>query len=185
MNIMKTKNKLAFLLLAGILATSVQAQTLEQDKIESSVTYTLSHLLHTFDAVSKDVMFHVDADVAAKKIKTVTAQVDVTTFDSGNSNRDSHAMEVIDAITYPYVAFTGTSVTQYGDSLRVEGKLTFHGVTKDIVMLGKTIWTQNKLEVQGNFVLSLTAFNIERPALLLVPVSDDLHFFLKAVFNLK
>jgi polyisoprenoid-binding protein YceI len=127
----------------------------------------------------------VEGDIADKKIRKVTAQVDVTTFDSGNSNRDSHAMEVVDAITYPYVTFTSTSVTQYGDSLRVEGKLMFHGVTKDIAMLGTAGWMQNKLEVNGSFVLSLTAFKIERPSLLLVPVSDDLHFSLKAVFNLK
>jgi polyisoprenoid-binding protein YceI len=172
-------------LFGSFVAASAQAQTLEMNKNESSVTYTLSHLLHTVEAVSKDVVYRVEADVSNKKINKVSAQVDVTTFDSGNSNRDSHAMEVIDAITYPYVTFTSTSVTQYGDSLRVEGKLVFHGVTKDIMMLGAAGWTQNKLEVHGSFVLSLTAFKIERPSLLLVPVNDDLHFALKAVFNLK
>ncbi|HTP12644.1 MAG TPA: YceI family protein, partial [Bacteroidota bacterium] len=42
----------------------------------------------------------------------MTVRVDVTTFDSGNSNRDSHAMEVVDALTYPDVQFTSTSVVQ-------------------------------------------------------------------------
>jgi polyisoprenoid-binding protein YceI len=174
-----------FLLLSFGIAATAHAQPLEMIKNESSVTYTLSHLLHTIEAVSKDVVYQVEADVPNKKINKVSSQVDVTTFDSGNSNRDSHAMEVIDAITYPYVTFTSTSVTQYGDSLRVEGKLMFHGVTKDIAMLGVARWTQNKLEVDGTFVLSLTAFNIERPSLLLVPVNDDLHFALKAVFHVK
>ena len=177
--------KIFFLLFSFCFGASAQMKTIGESKEESSVTYTLSHPLHTMESISKDVAFRVDADLAKKKISRVTAQVDVTTFDSGNSNRDSHAMEVIDAITYPYVTFTSTSVTQYGDSIRVEGKLTFHGITKDIAMLGKTIWTQNKLEVNGGFILSLTAFKVERPALLLVPVSDDLHFFIKAVFNLK
>jgi polyisoprenoid-binding protein YceI len=172
-------------LLGSFVSASARAQSFEMNKTESSVTYTLSHPLHTMESVSKEVAYHVEGDITNKKISNVMAQVDVTTFDSGNSNRDSHAMEVIDAITYPYVTFVSTSVTQYGDSLRVEGKLTFHGVTKDIVMLGTAVWMQNKLEVHGNFVLSLTAFRIERPALLLVPVSDDLHFLLNAVFNLK
>jgi polyisoprenoid-binding protein YceI len=112
----------------------------------------------------------------------VTAQVDVMTFDSGNSNRDSHAMEVVESIKYPDVTFASTSVTQHGDSLNVAGKLTFHGVTKDIVMTGATKWSQNKLDVHGNFEVSITAFKIERPSLLMIPVDDELRFSLHAAF---
>ena len=164
---------------------SAQTQTVGAIKDESSVTYTMTHPLHVFDAVSKDVYYRADIDAVKKEIIKVAAQVDVTTFDSGNSNRDSHAMEVIDAISFPYVTFSSTSVVQTGDSIQVAGKLTFHGVTKDIVLHGSAKWTQNRLDVEGKFVLSLTEFKIERPALLLVPVSDDLYFVLKAVFALK
>ncbi|HVN48686.1 MAG TPA: YceI family protein [Bacteroidota bacterium] len=179
------KHALIFLSIFCLTAAHSQAQSFELNKNESTVTYTLTHLLHVVDATSKDVAYHIDGNAAAKKINGVTAQVDVTTFDSGNSNRDSHAMEVVDAITYPYTTFSSTSVTQLGDSLHITGKLTFHGITGDITMLGKAIWTEHRLEVQGNFVLSLTAYKVERPSLLMVPVNDDLHFALKAVFNIK
>jgi hypothetical protein len=36
--------------------------------------------------------------------------------------------------------------------------------------------------VDGGFELSLTAFKVERPALLMVPVDDALKFSLKAAF---
>jgi polyisoprenoid-binding protein YceI len=117
-----------------------------------------------------------EIDPAKKEIVSVSATVDVTTFDSGNSNRDSHAMEVIDAISYPEVSFVSSSVTETGDSLKVTGKLTFHGVTRDIVALAAAKWSVDKIEVRGSFVLSLTDFKIERPSLLMIPVEDALRF---------
>ena len=178
-----TRSKLltAFFLIAG---TGLFAQTKSVDVIkdESSITYQINHTLHHIEATSKDGWFRVELDPSKKEIKSVTAQVDVMTFDSGNSNRDSHAMEVIESIKYPDVTFASTSVTQTGDSISVAGKLTFHGVTKDIVMTGGAKWSQNMLEVQGRFELSITAFKIERPALLMIPVDDALKFSLKAAF---
>ena len=161
-----------------------QIQSLEMVKKESFVTYTLHHPLHTIEATSKDVDCKITADRSSKEIKSVSAMVDVTTFDSGNSNRDSHAMEVIDALSYPEVDFMSTSVSQVGDSLKVSGKMTFHGVTKDIVIPAACRWENGKLTVQGKFDLSLTEFKIQRPSLLMMPTDDALKFSFVAVFAL-
>lgn len=170
--------------LVAVGAASGQTKAVEALKDESTITYRINHTLHHIEATSKDGWFRVELDPAKKEIESVTAQVDVMTFDSGNSNRDSHAMEVVESIKYPDVTFASTSVTQTGDSISVTGKLTFHGVTKDIVMTGAAKWTENKLDVQGSFELSITAFKIERPALLMIPVDDALKFSLHAVFPL-
>jgi polyisoprenoid-binding protein YceI len=165
----------------GLLA---QTKTEEVIKDESMITYRIDHLLHHIEATSKDGWFRVEVDPAKKEIKSVSAQVDVMTFDSGNSNRDSHAMEVIESIKYPDVTFAGTTVIQSADSVTVSGKLTFHGVTRDIQMRGVARWGEHELKVEGGFTISLTAFKIERPALLMVPVDDALRFTLKAAFPL-
>jgi hypothetical protein len=52
-------------------------------------------------------------------------------------------------------------------------------------MAGTVQWLQEEVDVKGAFDLSLTAFKIERPALLLIPVQDKLSFTLAAAFNLK
>ncbi len=173
----------AWFLIAGA-GLFAQTKFVEVIKDESSIMYRINHTLHHIEATSKDGWFRVEVDPAKKEIKSVSAQVDVMTFDSGNSNRDSHAMEVVESIKYPDVTFVSTSVTQNGDSLTAAGKLTFHGVTKDIVMTGTAKWSQGKLEVQGSFELSITAFKIERPALLMIPVDDALKFSLVAGFAL-
>jgi polyisoprenoid-binding protein YceI len=152
---------------------------------ESSVTYRMVHPLHKIESTSKDVAYKLDIDVATRTVKQVSAQVDVTTFDSGNSNRDSHAMEVIDAISYPEAQFVSTGIVQAGDSLSIAGKLTFHGVTKDVMAAARCQWSQSKLSVNGSLDVSLTGFNIERPSLLMIPVEDKLSFTFVAVFALE
>jgi polyisoprenoid-binding protein YceI len=163
---------LLFFLLAvlAVVPAPAQVRHLKQLKGESSMTYRMVHPLHKIEATSKDVTYDVEADPGAKEFKKVAGTVDVTTFDSGNSNRDSHAMEVIDAIDYPDASFNGTAFTPKGDSLYITGKVTFHGVTRDVTAGAVAHWSQEKVVVQGTFVLSLQAFKIERPSLLLVPV---------------
>jgi polyisoprenoid-binding protein YceI len=176
-----------FLLLAILfLVTVTKAQTkkIQADKKESSVTYQMTHPLHEIEATSKDIGCWVDLDPAKKEITHAYVQIDVTTFNSGNSNRDSHAMEVIDAISYPKVKFSSTSITQNGDKLKITGKLTFHGITKEITFDALPKWESNKVNVTGNFVISLTEFKVERPSLLMIPVKDELRFSFIEVLNL-
>ena len=162
-----------------------QVKWVDVKKDESEMTYRLVHPLHKIEATSKEVAFRVQLDPSSKEIKSVTGQVDVMSFSSGNSSRDSHAMEVIDALSYPEALFASTSVAARGDSVTVSGKLTFHGVRKDIVIPAFARWTQGKLDVSGVFEASLTAFGIERPSLLLIPVEDNLIFSFKAAFALE
>jgi polyisoprenoid-binding protein YceI len=177
-------NLLILLFLSLITAPAAQTKKVQADKKESSVTYQLTHPLHEIESTSKDVNCWVDVDPAKKEITHAYVQIDVTTFNSGNSNRDSHAMEVIDAISYPNVKFTSTSITKDGDKLKMAGGLTFHGVTKSITFDIVPKWDNNKLTVTGNFVISLTEFKVERPSLLMIPVKDELKFLFTEVFNL-
>ena len=173
------------LLVVNVAVALGQPRIAETLQGESWIAYRLVHPLHEIEAKSTSPEYKAELDPTTKEVKTVAAQVDVTTFDSGNSNRDSHAMEVIEALTYPYVEFTSTSITQKGDSLFVTGKLTFHGVTKDITMAGTAQWQPNRLDVHGAFDIGLTEFKIERPSLLMIPVEDKLSFTLAAAFSWK
>jgi len=166
----------------GSLVVSAQPVVVHAVKEETSVTYKLVHPLHEIEATSKDVEFQAELDTAKREIKSVSAVVDVMSFDSGNSNRDSHAMEVVDAIDFPEVKFTSTSITQLADTLTVSGKLTFHGVTKEVKMNSVSTWSDKKLDVRGTFNLSLTDFKVDRPSLLMIPVNDTLRFTVISAF---
>ena len=168
-----------------VLTSQAQPKGAEVVKKDSWITYRITHPLHEIEATSKDVVYHVEIDAAKKEVLSVSADVDVTTFDSGNSNRDSHAMEVIDAIDYPEVNFASSSIVQAGDTLKIAGTLTFHGVTHEVVLAAIPRWTPERLEVSGHFELSLTAFKIERPSLLMIPVEDALRFTFAVAFALQ
>ncbi len=162
-----------------------QVKKIEAVKAESSITYKLTHPMHEIEAVSKEAYCAVDAEVASKAIKHTYVKVPVMSFNSGNSSRDSHAMEVIDAISYPDAKFVSTNIIQTGDTLFVTGKMTFHGVTNMLSFNAVCKWSDDKLVVTGTFALSLTAYKVERPSLLMVPVKDDLWFTLIQTFKLK
>jgi polyisoprenoid-binding protein YceI len=183
---MSRKNIVLFIIICVVTSSAIaQMKTLTSIKGESSAVYYMVHPMHKFDATSKEVIYTASLDPGAKDIKTVTAVVDVTSFDSGNSNRDSHAMEVIDAMSFPETTFTSTSIVPQENSLMVGGKLTFHGVTHDVTALAVPEWGSDKLVVHATMYISLTAFKVERPALLFIPVEDTLKFVLTAAFPLK
>lgn len=162
-----------------------QVKAVNSIKGESSATYFLVHPMHEVEATSKEVVYTASLNLDTKSLQTVTAAVDVTSFDSGNSNRDSHAMEVVDAMSFPEVTFASTSIVHQGNSFVVVGKLTFHGVTNDVTATATSEWGSDKLVVHATMPISLTAFKVERPSLLFIPVHDTLRFTLIAVFPLK
>ena len=180
---------LIFGLITAMLFTATlslaQVKKIVSEKQGSSITYQLTHPLHEIEAVSNEAYCDVYADPAARQIKHVFVKVPVNTFNSGNSSRDSHAMEVIEAISFPESKFTSSLVSQIGDSLIVTGKMTFHGITNELTFTALCRWSDEKLVVTGGFDLSLTAFKVERPALLLIPVKDNLKFTFTEVFKLR
>jgi polyisoprenoid-binding protein YceI len=175
---------ISIFLFVFIAASSVSAQLKKIDalKKESSITYKLTHPLHEIEATSKESICRLTVDLISKQIKGAAVVVEVMTFSSGNSNRDSHAMEVIDAISYPDARFISSNIVQKGDSVKAYGKLTFHGVTKDVTLSAAAKWEANKLVIDGWFDISLTEFKIERPSLLLIPVKDILKFTFAQTF---
>ncbi len=180
-------NTAAMTLVSVLLVATVadaQARKIPAEKEGTSITYHLVHPLHKIDGVSKDVDCSAEIDPSARAISSVTVDVDVTTFDSDNSNRDSHAMEVVDAIDFPEVTFASSRIEQRGDSLFATGKLTFHGLTRDVTIAAKPEWAASQLVVNGAFDILLSDYKIERPSLLMIPVENTLRFTLTALFKL-
>jgi polyisoprenoid-binding protein YceI len=169
---------------AGLASVAAaQPRTLSAVPGESSISYFLVHPLHHIEATSNQIASEATVDPSTRAISAVSMNVDVMTFDSGNSNRDSHAMEVVDAISYPEAKFTAGQFEKKGDSLLVSGNLTFHGVSKPVIVRSLPAWEGNSVTVAGMLDISLTEFKIERPSLLMIPVEDNLHFTLKAVYR--
>ena len=183
----RSPSYLLFLFLALVVLASprldAQSKTMTALKNESVIQYLLIHPLHEVEAVCKDLFCTIQYDDATQTILGTSFSADVSSFDSGNSNRDSHAMEVLDALSFPTVSFKSNKIDTQGNGLQVAGDLTFHGVTKPITFSAWTSTEGKKLKVEGKANVSLTAFQIERPALLMIPVQDTLRISFTMVFQ--
>jgi len=166
-------------------AVIARPQNLTALKDASTLSYHLTHPLHEVDGTSKDIDCTITYDETSQSIQSTTFSADVMTFDSGNSNRDSHAMEVLDALTYPTVSFASKTIKASANDLDVVGDLTFHGQTKSVEFIAAQSIADGKLTVTGNANVSLTAFGIERPSLLMMPVQDTLRISFKVVFPVQ
>jgi len=172
---------LHYFILNILLSVFFQAPT--YDITTSSITYTMKHKLHTWDGTSKQV------NVASKwngdKLEQISVLAKVSSFNSGLSSRDSHMIEVLDALSIPNITFSSSSIHYNGASILVSGKLQFHGVTKDIQFNVREKKENNQLLYEGEFPVLLESFNVERPSLLFVKTDNSMNIKFALVFKNK
>ena len=162
------------LLFAVMTITNGHAQTkqIRADRSLSSLTYAMKHALHAWTGTSKEVACAAETD-AEGRITRVAATVRVKSFDSQNSNRDAHMLEVTDALTHPNITFSSTSVTPEAGGYLVRGNLSFHGVTKPFETKVTEAKKNGRRIITGRFIFLLEDFGIERPTLMLVKTDNE------------
>jgi polyisoprenoid-binding protein YceI len=182
---MKIYHKYLLLLLPLLAFTSKSdSSKLIADKRISTVTYAMNHPMHSWEGVCKDVNSVIVYDKATKTIQQVAVSIKVDAFNSGNANRDSHAMEVLESLKFPKVTFVSSKIKSLSDMLTVEGNLNFHGISKPITIVASREDFINKLVIEGKFDVSLTDFKVERPSLFGLKTDDIFNVKFKLIFNL-
>lgn len=154
------------------------------DKSVSTITYEMKHPMHDWEAVCKDVNAVIVYNKTTKGIEQVAVSLKVQSFDSGNPNRDSHGLEVLEALKYPKVTFVTSKIKVVAEMLTLEGNLTFHGITKPVTIIVTREDFVNKLVFEGKFDVSLTDYKVERPSLFGMKTDDMLHFKFRFIFKL-
>jgi polyisoprenoid-binding protein YceI len=167
------------LLLPGFVLAQVKKPL---DKSKSSITYSMNHILHAWDGTSKDLNGVVVLG-AENKIEKVAIATKVSAFDSENSNRDAHLLEVVEALKYPNISFYSTSITESKKGeLDVKGVLQFHGVNKEVSFKANTASVKGNTQVTGNFIFLIEDFKIERPSFMLKPVDNEVKIKFDVMF---
>jgi polyisoprenoid-binding protein YceI len=64
----------------------------------------------------------------------VTAEIDLSSVDTGNEQRDAHirSADFLDVEHYPTMTYRSTGIRPEGDHYVLEGQLTLKGVTRDV-----------------------------------------------------
>ena len=149
-------------------------------------TYTLVHKFHQVQGTSQKL------EGRARVLPDGTAQVQVraplASFDSGNSNRDAHMREATHELQHPHVTVKGTLT---GVRLPLAGPLEqsmqatveLNGERHTLPVQVKLAQGGDKLHATYSFAVSLDAFKIERPELMLIKVEDAVKMDGELVFE--
>jgi polyisoprenoid-binding protein YceI len=184
------KNSIKIIALLSIISliaftNKLASRKIVAEKSTSSVTYSMKHPMHDWDGVSKDVNAVIVYNDESKAIEQVAVSIPVASFDSDNSNRDSHAIEAMEGVKFPKVTFSSNNIKSDGGNFTATGNLTFHGITKPIEIKGTRKEVGNKLAVEGGFDFLLTDFKVEQPSLLGVKSENQVKMKFKVNFVLK
>lgn len=174
-------SSLILLFISVIFFSFLEKKKLVVDTKKSEIKYAMSHPMHSWEATSKDFKCALVYDTDTQVIEGVAVVAAVRSFDSKNASRDSHALEVLDALKYPNITFSSTQITQQGDQLQVAGNLTFHGITKPIQFTAKQQKAGSLLTVTGGFTVQMKDFAIESPTLLGIKTKEDIKLTFKVV----
>jgi polyisoprenoid-binding protein YceI len=115
--------------------TSLQAYAI--DASHTTAEFVVRHLMITkvrgrFTGVSGTIDLAGDSTTPV----SISAVIDTNTIDTREEQRDGHlkSPDFFDATNHPQITFKSTRIDGSGDSFKVIGDLTIHGVTKEITL---------------------------------------------------
>ena len=176
--ISKKHLSLFFLLMVNLCIAQKETWTLDPEN--SFISYDAKHILHSWKGMNTNVKGI--AKVEANKINQIAILTLVKDFDSNNSGRDAHALEVLQSLSYPEVRFYSDSITVAQDSIKITGLFNFHGVNQSRSIAALIENEKNKKIIRGSFKLTPSDFDIKLPSLMMVKMENLLLFDFKLEF---
>ncbi len=163
--------------LALVLAGAPEQQAYTVDAARSVVRYHVNHKLHAADGRSSSIEGKAIVQPDGKVLAMV--RIPVASFDSGDANRDANMRDTLEAGRFPFVVFKGvTSLVlpaAHGKAIpmKLAGQLEFHGVTQALtVPITLEFAKDGSARATGKITLSLDAYKIQRPSLLMIKLDD-------------
>jgi hypothetical protein len=168
---MDKKILIAFVLLTILTFAAADSQWV---LTQSTLTYHISHPLHQSEGVShaargKGVCHAGQCDFLIA--------VPVKSFDSGDSNRDLHMLQVTRGAEFPIVTVrtrlpeSAATATTINADLEIQ----FAGQTAHFKQVPLKLETHNgETHIAGTIPATLTDFKIESPTLLTMPVKNEM-----------
>jgi hypothetical protein len=141
---------------------------------ESTLTYHVSHPLHQTDGVShaargKGICHEGQCDFLIA--------VPVKSFDSGDSNRDLHMIQVTKGAECPMV-MVRTRLPESSEAsatIKADLEIQFAGQTTHYQQVPFEVKTEGNVKhISGTIPTTLSDFKIDPPSLLTMPVKNDI-----------
>jgi|SRR5450631_1136942 hypothetical protein len=141
---------------------------------QSTLTYHVSHPLHQSEGVSRAAR---GKGVCHDGQCDFLIAVPVKSFDSGDSNRDLHMIQVTRGAEFPMVTVRTRLPESASASATVKADLEvqFAGQTARYQQVAFEVVTQgDEKKISGTIPTTLTDFKIDPPSLLALPVKNEI-----------
>ena len=131
------RNILTLIAVLAVAAPALRAEVYEIDSAHSQVGFRVKHLVGKVPG--RFTKFSGTIDYAAGKPESwkVDATINPASINTDNEKRDGHlkTADFFDVEKFPAMSFKSTKVTDVkGESAKLHGDLTMHGVTKPVVL---------------------------------------------------
>lgn len=140
----------------------------------STLSYHVSHPLHQVDGVSHAAK---GKGVCQNGQCNFLIAAPVKSFDSGDSNRDLHMLQVTRGAEFPMIVVR----TQFSESeiafgtIHADLQVQFAGQTAQYKQVAFQLVTQGSdIKLSGTIPATLTDFKIQAPSLLAMPIKNDI-----------
>jgi len=167
---MNKKILAAFLLLAlPKLARADSQWVLKQ----STLTYHISHPLHEAEGVSHAAR---GKGICHAGQCNFLIAVPVNSFDSGNSNRDLHMLQITRGAQFPMVVvrFLLPQAALASATIRADLEIQFAGQTVQYKQIPfQRVIKGNETRISGTVPLKISDFKITPPSLLAMPIKNE------------
>ena len=141
---------------------------------QGTLTYHVSHPLHQFDATSHAVK---GKGVCHDGECNFLIAVPVKSFDSGDSNRDLHMLQVTRGAEFPIVTVrTGMpEAASTSPAINLDLEVQFAGHTFEYKQVPfQRVMQGNETRITGTIPAKLSDFKIDPPSLLTMPIKNDI-----------
>lgn len=170
----------AFVLLFGILFVPVMALQSAGESFQlkkTEITFLVKHPFKDVHGVCKKITVSNQVIIGEGKRFSATlplqVQIDVDQIRTGNRNRDSHMLEVLEYPKFKTITATVKSIRAKSETeYEISGDLTIKGSTKPFTATARVKAEGNQVDVSGKIEVRFTDFKVERPALLMLAVED-------------
>lgn len=128
---------LALAAVLTLLAPAVRAETYEIDAVHSQIGFRIRHLVGKVPGRFTGFSGTIEFTPGKPETWKVAAKIDPATINTDNEKRDGHlkSADFFDVAKYPEMSFKSVKVADVkGETAKLHGELTLHGVTKPVVL---------------------------------------------------
>lgn len=108
-------------------------------------------------------------------LKPFSISCDFKNLKSGNNNRDSHMLEILNYPKENLIQIQILKTERKSQSYTFDAKIILNGISDTKEIQGNLKKSKKEdLIIEGNFPISLSKFKVERPSLLFISIQDEI-----------